>query len=413
MSWGEVKVEEQRQNFIDACLEGKMSMRDLCHLYDISPKNGYKWLNRYKAEGSAGLKNRSRAPYGRPLKTDNEIVQEVLKVRYQYTKWGPKKVLAHLKTHFPDILWPSTTTIGNLFDENGLTVERKLRRRFPGKTEPLSHCQVSNDVWCADFKGWFVTGDGNKCEPFTLTDGASRFLIRCLKLDSNNVEHVWAVLDAAFREYGLPLYFRSDNGPPFATSGPGRLSKLSINLIKAGVIPEWIDPGKPEQNGRHERMHQTLKSEAASPPQPTLEEQAMKFKEFRDYYNFIRPHEALGQKTPGSIYQQSNRVWKGKLQSPEYPKEFVPRKVRPGGQISLGKYAKDLRIGLALSGEYIGLKQVSERIYEVYYGPIFLGKIDETMKLILPEGAKRKRNIISRTGGQPPDPREKRSAAVS
>lgn len=393
MAWRNIKVEDQRQDFIKACLDGKLTMAELCRIYDISRKNGYKWLNRYKAEGLIGLKDRSRAPYNQILKTNDEIIQEILKIRIKYPTWGPKKVLAYLKYNQPDTPWPSTTTIGNLFDRNGLTITRKLRKRVPARTSPLSHCQMPNDVWCADFKGWFLTGDGKKCEPFTLTDGASRFLIRCLKLDSNNVEHVWGVLDAAFREYGLPLYFRSDNGPPFATCGAGRFSKLSVNLIKAGVTPEWIDPGKPQQNGRHERMHQTLKYEAANPPELNLEEQAMKFKEFRHYYNHIRPHEAIDQKTPASMYQPSSRIWNGKFRSPDYSKEFIVRKVRPAGQISMKPYASEIYIGSALAGEYVGLKQIREQNYEVFYGSIILGRIDNTNKLILPCSTKRKRNL--------------------
>lgn len=390
MAWKEFKVEDQRLNFIEACIEGKLTMAELCRMYEISSKNGYKWLNRFKAEGVEGLKDRSRKPHTQALEIGQEITRDILAVRHCYSSWGPKKVLAYLQSKYPDILWPSTTTIGNVFKKNGLIVPRKFRRRVPARTEPLIHCQFSNDVWCGDFKGRFLTKDGNKCEPFTLTDGSSRFLIRCLRLNSNDVPHVWAVLETAFREYGLPLFFRSDNGPPFATCGAGRLSKLSINLIKVGVTPEWIDPGKPQQNGRHERMHLTLKLETATPPELTLEEQSMKFDEFINYYNNIRPHEAIDQKTPGSIYQPSSRIWNRKLQSPEYPKGMIIRKVRPAGQISLKPFASDLFIGSALVGEPVGLKEVGDSLYEVFYGPIMLGKIDKTKKLILPQGNKRK-----------------------
>jgi transposase InsO family protein len=391
MAWRSVKVEDQRLKFVTDCLEGKLTMAELCRMYEISPKNGYKWVKRYVEEGIDGLKDRSRAPHSQALKISNEIVQKILDTRFQYPSWGPKKVLAYLESHYPDTPWPSTTSIGNLFDKNGLTVPRKLRKRVPGRTTPLSHCLLSNDVWCGDFKGWFLTGDGAKCNPFTITDGASRFLIRCVNLDHGDTEHVWAVLGAAFREYGLPTYFRTDNGPPFGSCGAGRISKLSINLIKVGVIPEWIDPGKPQQNGRHERMHLTLKNETATPSKPTLEEQSMCFKTFRHYYNYIRPHEALGQETPGSIYQQSPRIWNGKLQAPEYSKEYIIRKVRASGQISIKPFAPDINIGSALIGEYVGLKQTAEELYEVYYGPILLGKIDRTKKLITPPGNKRRR----------------------
>jgi putative transposase len=383
MAWGEVEVIEQRIKFIKECLENKLSMAELCRIYQISPKNGYKWLNRYQTEGLEGLKDKSRAPHNQSSKINNEITQDILDVRFQFPSWGPKKVLSFLEREKPGKLWPSTTTIGNIFDRNGLTVPRKLRRRMAARTEPLSHCIVPNDVWCADFKGWFLTKDGSKCEPFTLTDGTSRYLLRCVNLERNNTEHGWGVLEAAFRQYGLPLYFRSDNGPPFATCGVGRLSKLSVKMIKAGVIPEWIDPGEPQQNGRHERMHQTLKNETANPPGSNLEEQSKRFKTFQNYYNNIRPHEGIEQKTPGSIYTNSLRRWNGRLKTPEYNEGMIVRKVREKGQISLKPFAADVLVGSALGGEYVGVEEVEDGVYEVRYGPLILGKIDHTKKLVI------------------------------
>ncbi len=388
MAWNEVNVEDQRKKFIHDCLENKLKMAEVCRLYGISRKNGYKWLNRYKLGGWEALNDQSRAPLIQAFKTDCNLVDDILQVRFNYPTWGPKKILAWLETNHSQIEWPSTTTIGTLLDKNGLTVPRKYRRRVPGKTVPLSHCQQANDVWCTDFKGWFLTGDGQKCEPFTLTDGATRFLIRCLKLHCNKTDNVWGVLDSAFRELGLPMYLRSDNGSPFATCGIGRLSPLSVKLIKAGVTPEWIDPGKPQQNGRHERMHQTLKNETASPPEPTLEVQDMKFKEFIKYFNFTRPHEALNQKTPGSIYIPSNRVWTGRLKSPEYPSNYIVRQVRYNGEI---KWKGELPfLGRVLYGEPVGIKEEENGTWKVFYGPIILGHIDINKQFSSPEGAKRR-----------------------
>ena len=383
MAWGEIKVEEQRKQFIDACLEGKLTITELCRQYDISRKCGYKWLRRYENEGVESLKDKSRAPLKQALEIDPQTARDVLEVRFRYPTWGPKKVLAWLKSNRPDLAWPSTTTIGNLFDKNGLTVPRKRRMRVPNRTAPLTHCQQSNDVWCTDFKGWFLTGDGQKCEPFTLTDGATRFLIRCLKLKSNDTDHVWAVLSNAFHEYGLPLFLRNDNGPPFASCGVGRLSTLSVRLIKAGVTPEWIDPGKPQQNGRHERMHQTLKNETASPPEATLKKQEMKFKEFLNYYNFTRPHEAIDQKTPGSIYVPSNRIWNGRLKSPEYPSGYTVRQGRQKGEIKWK--GEKIYLGSVLYGEPIGLEEQDNDIWKVVYGPIILGFINQKNQFIRPE----------------------------
>lgn len=389
MVWKENKVEDLRKEFIDNYFKGKATMSELCRFYGISRQNGYKWVNRFNDGGIEALKNKSRAPLKQARETDPQIVNDILSVRFQYRTWGPKKVLGWLKTNRPDVDWPSTTTIGNIFDKNGLTVPRKFRKRVPARTAPLSHCQQSNDVWCTDFKGWFLTGDGQKCEPFTLTDGATRYLIRCLRLNRNDADHVWAVLDSAFREYGLPLFLRNDNGPPFGSCGAGRLTSLSIKLIKAGVIPEWIDPGKPQQNGRHERMHLTLKTEATIPPENTLELQGMKFKEFKNYFNFIRPHEALNQKTPGSIYMPSTRIWNGRFRSPEYPSGYDVRYVRNCGRI---RWKGGLPyIGQVLYGEPIGLQEQDKGIWKVYYGPIILGYMNHNNEFYRPEVGQRRK----------------------
>lgn len=389
MVWKENKVEDLRKEFINEYFEDKETMSELCRLYGISRQKGYKWINRFKDGGIEALKNKSRAPLKQARETDPQIVHDILEVRIQYRTWGPKKVLALLKRNRPDVDWPSTTTIGNIFDKNGLTVPRKYRKRVPARTAPLSHCQQSNDVWCTDFKGWFLTGDGQKCEPFTLTDGATRYLIRCLKLNRNDADHVWAVLDSAFREYGLPLSLRNDNGPPFGSCGAGRLTSLSIKLIKAGVMPEWIDPGKPQQNGRHERMHLTLKTEATIPPEHTLELQGMKFNEFQNYFNFIRPHEALDQKTPGSVYMPSTRIWNGKFKSPEYPSDYVVRHVRNCGRI---RWKGELPyVGQMLYREPIGLQEQDNGIWKVYYGPIILGYINHKNEFYRPEVIQRRK----------------------
>lgn len=378
MAWGKVKVEDKRKQFIEDCLAGRLSKTDLCHVYDISRPTGDKWLNRFLLEGDTGLNNRSRARKNQSQQTSVIMVKKILSLKMQYDKWGAKKIRSVLlRDEDPPLGMevPSLTTVNKILLENGLVKTRKLRQRIPVRTEPLAHCINANDVWCGDFKGWFKTGDGKKCEPFTVTDGSTRFLLRCLDLNANDVNHVWAVLDHAFREYGLPLFFRSDNGPPFATCGAGRLSRLSINLIKAGIIPEWIDPGKPQQNGRHERMHQTLKNEVANPPELTLEEQKMKLNKFKDYYNFIRPHEALNQQTPGSIYQASPRMWYGKLTSPEYATDLKVKRVRDCGKMSWK--CGDIYIGRVFINEPIGIEEIEDGIHAVYYGPIILGLINQ------------------------------------
>lgn len=382
MAWGVKKVEEKRKQFIFEAAQGCASITDLCHDYDISRTTAYKWLNRYQIEGDEGLFDRSRARKTQPSRTPQEVIDLILQLKCKFPKWGAKKLKPRLEENFPHFQWPSLSTFNEILSDNGLVVPRKLRKRLPIKTEPLAHSNSANDVWCADFKGWFLTQNGEKCEPFTLTDSKSRFLLRCLQLNSNDEKHVWTVLDHAFREYGLPRYLRTDNGPPFATCGAGRLSRLSVKLIKAGVMPDWIEPGKPQQNGRHERMHQTLKSEIANPPESNLEKQKKKLEEFREHYNFIRPHEALGQKTPGSIYQPSSREWTGVLRPPEYDAEVKVGWIRSCGKLSFG--SEEIYIARSLGNEPVGLVEMDNGIFEVRYGPIFLGTIDRSKKFHIP-----------------------------
>ncbi len=371
MAWKEVQVLEQRKLFIKLYLEDKLDMATLCNQFGISRPSGYKWVERYEKEGFEGLADRSRAPINQALAIDPVLVEEILSLKLEWPEWGPKKLRGDLVARNPTIIWPSTKTIGHILARNGFIRARKLRKRFPVKTDPLSHATEFNRVWSVDFKGWWLTKDGHKCEPLTLVDNFSRFLLRCIKLNKNDGDHVWAILEATFREYGLPDYMRNDNGPPFATSGVGRLSRLSINLIKAGVIPEWIDPGNPQQNGRHERMHGTLQREGVF-PELDLVDQQKELAKFQNYYNFRRPHEALGQVTPGSIYSPSLRIWNGCLKAPEYADEFRVGRVRSCGKMPWK--GGDVYIGRVLAEELVGLLETEEGL-KMYFGPVFLGTI--------------------------------------
>jgi putative transposase len=391
MAWRQIKVEQQRLQFINAYLEKKFSLSELCGQYDISRRCGYKWIRRYLEEGISGLKDRHKAPLHQAGATNPELVKKILEVKFRWPKWGPKKVLGYLKENHSHIFWPSSTTIGNLLNKHGLTEKRKLRKRLAERNDPLKDCNASNDLWCIDFKGWSLTHDQKKCDPFTLMDAHSRFLLCCVKLDMNDTEHVWAVFEPIFRQFGLPLRIRSDNGPPFASNGPGRLSRLSIKLIKAGIIPEWIDPGHPEQNGRHERMHLTLQQEAIDSSKD-LEWQIAKLEEFANYYNFIRPHEALGQKSPGSIYQPSTRYWNGRLWSPEYPENYKIGKVKSCGKMSWN--AREIYISRVFEGEPIGLVERGDGTMQAYYGPIMLGTITKEHILEFPRRKGRERRRV-------------------
>ena len=373
MVWKETCVMDERMRFVAAQLEGRETISVLCRQFGISRKTGHEWLLRYRSEGVAGLEDRSRAPHSNPRALDGDVVLEVLAVRHRYPSWGPRKVKAWLEDHRGDIGWPPASSIGNLFDRAGLTRPRKRRRRSPPQSLPFSACRAPNDVWCVDFKGWFLTGDGIQVDPLTLSDEHSRYLLRCEAVGGTGQAHVWPVFEAAFREFGLPGAVRSDNGPPFAGRGAAGLSRLAVKLIKAGVKPERIAPGKPQQNGRHERMHLTLKQDTASPPARSLAEQIARFRDFRQIYNHERPHEALGQVPPARLYRVSPRVWDGVLRSPDYPAHVAVRRVRGNGEIKWK--SKAIFISKALRGEPVGLHLIDDDAWLVKYGPILLGTL--------------------------------------
>ena len=372
MAWENYKVEHQRLQLIKAYMKNESSMTDLCKQYGISRKTGYKWYNVYLREGEKGLKDMPKSPNTPCRLYSEDLIKIAIDYKLKHRTYGPKKVLAKLEYLYPKVSWPSVTRLYEIFKDHGLVNDRRIRNRLSA-TSPLADLTGCNDTWAVDLKGWFLTDDGYKCEPLTITDCHSRYLIRCKHLDKHSVEYVWPIFEEAFHEYGLPQRVRSDNGPPFGCVGVGRLTRLSINLIKAGVIPEWIRPGHPEENGRHERFHLTLKQETASPPKPTLVLQIKAMENFSEEYNFERPHEALGMKTPGSCYTKSPRNWNGILKSPEYDTEMDVRKVCQSGCIWLKQ--EEYYIGQSLQGEYIGLKHNDAEELDLYYGPVYLGKL--------------------------------------
>jgi putative transposase len=374
MAWRYCKVEEQRKEFMKELTKGESTVTMLCQKYGISRKTAYKWRGRFLELGIEGLKDISRAPHVPNKRYSEILIDQAIDYKRQHLSWGPKKILVKLQEKYPDQEWPAPTRLYEIFKEYHLVTRKRIKNRVP-ETAPLGQVVTCNNTWSVDLKGWFLTGDGRKCEPLTISDNFSRYLIRCTHLDKHSVEYVWPILDQAFREYGLPNRIRSDNGPPFGSVGVGRMTKLSVNLIKAGVIPEWIRPGHPEENGRHERFHLTLKQEVANPPKETLALQIQSMNKFCEEYNFERPHEALDMKTPGSCYQSSSRNWNGIFRSPEYDrKEMEVRKVCQSGCIWVKQ--KEYYIGQVLSGEYIGMKTNAAEEIEIYYGPVYLGKLD-------------------------------------
>jgi putative transposase len=373
MGWMETCAVDQRMRFVMAVEKQEESFAAVCRRFGVSRKTGYKWLGRYDETGVEGLVDRSRAPRNHPHEISEAIAEGCLAVRRAHPTWGPLKVREWLVRRMPQIEWPAASSIGALFDREGLTVKRRLRHRSPPSSVPFAHCGAANDVWCMDFKGWFSTGDGTRCEPLTLSDAHSRYLLRCQVMDCTDGDHVWPILDAAFREFGLPKSLRSDNGAPFASCGAGGLSKLSVKVIKAGVMPERIEPGKPQQNGRLERLHLTLLQDTASPPARSLRQQIKRFRVFQRLYNDERPHEALGNDTPAEHYTLSPRRWDGVLREPEYGQADLVRRVRHNGEIKWR--GGTIYISAALTGEPVRLFDNVDGTWTTFYGPIALGVI--------------------------------------
>lgn len=389
---------DEKMRFISALLAQEESMTELCEQFGISRKTGYKLLGRYRAAQAAGLVERSRAPHVIPWAISQAQAQAIVGVRRAHPSWGPKKLRARLDERAPAQRWPAPSTIGELLRREGLSQSRKRRRGASPSPSPLRTAVTANDLWCIDFKGWFRTADGARCDPLTVTDAYSRYLL-CLKpVARPDHANCRSELERVFREYGLPYALRSDNGAPFASVGAGGLSRLSVWWVKLGIMPERIEPGQPQQNGRHERMHRTLKAECASPAAATMLAQQRRFDQFRAEFNQQRPHEALGQTPPAKHYTPSARDYPGRLEDPPYAADFELRRVRSNGEI---KWQGELVfIGAALTGEVIGLIETEDGDAEVFFGPVPLGIIDGvSLKLMRRDPGQR--STVGR-GGQPP-----------
>jgi transposase InsO family protein len=386
MVWAETCSMKEKARFCMAYEAGEGSMSELCRQFGVSRKTGYAVLRRWRTEGPAGLAERSHAPHRCGHALAEGLGKAIVTLRRKKPTWGPKKLKGWLELKKPQVAWPAASTIGDLLGREGLSARRKRKRHVPPSTAPLAHCREANDTWSVDFKGWFRTGDGRRCDPLTLQDQASRYLIRLVAVERMDTERVWAVFDAAFRELGLPRAVRSDNGAPFASTGAGGLSALSVRLVKAGVVLERIAPASPQQNGRLERLHLTLKQDTASPPAASLAAQARRFRTFCQVYNEERPHEALGMAVPAALYKPSARGWSGRLISPEYANGVAVRRVRTNGEI---KWRGDLVwLSSTLVGEPVGIEEGEDGLWQVWFGPVLLGSIAADGRLRRPRAAR-------------------------
>lgn len=375
MPWRRTEPVKERLQFIAALESGLYSMSELCLRFSISRKTGYKWMTRYQSDGPAGLEEHSRAPKHSPQRISAEVKEMLLEVKRKRPTWGPRKVLPYLAARYPELVLPAASTAGELFRREGLSRPKKRRRthRHPGA--PRLHATQPNEVWTADFKGQFRTGDGVYCFPLTVADAHSRYLLTCTARLSVKQTEARPVFEQLFHTYGLPRAIRTDNGAPFATPALCGLSKLSVWWIKLGIRHDRIEPGRPEQNGAQERMHRTLKAEATRPPEPNQEKQQKRFNAFCAEYNHERPHEALEQKTPASRYQRSEREMPERIAEPEYPGHFLPRKVSNSGTFRFR--SRQLFVSDTLLQETLGMEETEDGIWAIYFYDVLLARLDE------------------------------------
>lgn len=393
MPWSETSPMDQRLRFLTDYQRRLFSLSELCDRFGVSRKTAYKWIQRYEEEGPPGLVDRSRRPHSCPHRTPQRVVEALIEARRRHPSWGAKKLLRILSRKHPDWNWPARSTCSDLLKRNGLIRQRSRRRHPAHPGRPTTPMTEPNEIWTADFKGQFRTRDGRYCFPLTVVDGYSRYLLACQGLPSTSIRLARPVFRKLFQEYGLPKIIRTDNGVPFATTALGRLSLLSVWWIRLGIYPELIEPAHPEQNGRHERLHRTLKAETARPPRGNRNAQQIRFNQFRHEYNEQRPHEALDQETPASLYRPSPRELPGKLPPLEYPGHFEVRLVSR----NCGIRWKSRRVCVThtLAGEYVGLEEIDDGIWDVYFGPVKLGRMDERTLRIEDHKGRLIRNSLS------------------
>jgi len=393
MPWNRTDWMSERVKFVAAYLEYEASFTDLCHDFGVSRKTGYKWVRRYERDGAAALEERSRAPRTHPNAVAANVVQAILAIRRRHPRWGPRKLRVILGRQQPRLELPAASTIGDLLKRNGLVRKRRRIRRSSPYGDRLRQYDAPNAVWCADFKGCFPLGGrrgGERCHPLTLSDGFSRYLLRCRALRRPLSAYTKRVFESAFCEYGLPRAIRTDNGPPFSTLAPGGLSRLAVWWIRLGIRPERIMPGRPDQNGRHERMHSTLKAETAKPPRSSFGAQQRAFDRFRIEYNEVRPHEALGQQEPASLYRPSLRPFPKQLPEVEYPSHFETRVAYRNGVITFG--STQWILTHCVAGERVGLEPCEDGRWRAYFGPISIGLLD--LKLATNRGDRKFGRVI-------------------
>lgn len=372
---------DQRVAFIADWLRKEWTITELAARYGISRKTAYKWVERYVVDPAHGLAERSRAPHAHGRACDATLRAAVVALRRQHPHWGPKKLRAVLQERVPRTSWPAASTMGDWLRAAGLSTPRRRRRYVVPLTQPLATVTAANDVWSADFKGWFRTADGTRCDPLTIADAHTRYVLCCRIVDPTE-GGVRRSFERSFREYGLPRAIRTDNGPPFASTGPARLTRLAVWWLKLGIHLDRIDPGHPEQNGRHERFHLTLQQETTMPPASTARQQQRRFDQMRATFNRERPHEALGQQPPARVYTASRRAYPAPLEEPHYDGTHAVRRVKKMGWIQWG--GEGVFISKAVRGELVGVAENEHGDWTVRFMHLELGRIDRKTRCFTP-----------------------------
>lgn len=376
MPWKETTSMDQRMRFVLDLTSCRYTITELCRLYGISRKTGYKWARRYGEQGLDGLRDRPRRPHSCPHRTEARCEEALVVERRAHPRWGARKLLVRLRRRHPCWSWPAPSTAAALLKRHGLVEPRRRRRARTPPGKPELKVERPNDLWTADFKGEFRTGDRQLCYPLTVADRFSRYLLACRGRKSTARVGALPVFEEAFRSHGLPAAILTDNGPPFAAPlAPRRLSTLAVWWIKLGICPLLIQPGHPEQNGSHERMHRTLKAETARPPAATGAAQQRVFDRFREEYNHQRPHEGIGLVPPAQLYRSSPRPYPRRIPEVSYPGHFEVRRVRSKGEIKWR--GEKLFLSEMLYREPVGLEEVDDGLWSVYFGPVLLGRYDE------------------------------------
>jgi len=361
--------------------EERLSITDLSKKYGISRPTVYKWFDRYETTGIEGLKEQSRAPLQCPHRTPQGIRELFIQEKLKNRKRGPRKVRAQLKRRYPQLALPAVSTISYWLKKEGLVQERIKRRHVPPYTQPFCECTAPNDVWSVDYKGQFYTKNNRVCYPLTVTDNYSRFILGCDALKGPRYVPTRQGLQNIFREYGLPRALRFDNGTPFAGRCIGGLSRLMIWWILLGIVPERITKGRPQENGRHERMHRTLKSDALDPVARNLKDQQRAFDEYRHDFNYYRPHESLNDRTPSDCYQASHRPYVERPYPPDYGYDMTVRHVRRTGDIKF--QGRMFYLTESLAGLPVGLKEIADGMWQIQFSFYLLGSLDMRKNIII------------------------------